>query len=145
MVIRTVTAEYSTLGENIIVCRLFENALVDTTEIKENYEATMKCADGKPYVALVDARCHVTVTREARELAIQPEFSNLQIAQAIVTHSLANRIVANFIIKFHKRMVPTKLFPDTKVALEWLKEKLAERGLGQGKDPRSGVNLNTEL
>ncbi|HWY37470.1 MAG TPA: hypothetical protein VNY73_02855 [Bacteroidia bacterium] len=127
--IRTTTAEYSILEKQIILCRMLENAHVDLPEVKENFEATMKLADGKPYAALLDARVTATVTKEAMEEVAKPEYCRLLVANAIVINSLANRLIGNFIIKFYKPPSPTKLFSDHEAARTWLRGKL-ERKMG---------------
>jgi hypothetical protein len=134
MTINTTTAEYSILENQIIFCKLLKDAHVDIQEVNENFEATMKLADGKPYAALLDARTDTTVTKEARELAMSPEYGKLLVAHAIVTHSLANRLIASFMIRFDKPRAPTKLFSNDSDALAWLKERLKEADLKEKKN-----------
>ncbi len=122
--IRTRTAEYSLLADNIILCRILENVNIQPADIKENLGVTLQLADGKPYVALVDGRGESTITREARELAAKPESYLLQLASAIVVNTTSSRLIVNFIIKFYKPPVPTKLFSDIDLALIWLKTRL---------------------
>ncbi len=124
--ILTHTAEYSLLSEGLILCRILEKVTIQPADIKENLEATLKLAAGKPYVALVDGRSECNVTREARELASRPESYELQLASAIVVTSVSNRLMGNFIIRFHKPPVPTKLFSDPDSALTWLKTYLKQ-------------------
>lgn len=131
----TRTAEYSLLEEGIILCRILEKANIQPADIKENLEATHKLAGGKPYVALVDGRRECSVTREARELGARPESYQLQIAAALVVTSVSNRLIGNFIIRFYKPPVPTRLFGDMDSALDWLKScmkqnKAKENGKG---------------
>lgn len=106
---------------------MLKNAHVDIPEVKENFEAVMKLVEGNPYAALTDVRTTISITKEAREFAARPEYFHLQVAHAIVINSLPNRLLANFIIKFHKPASPTKLFSDFKAAHAWLKERLNEQ------------------
>ncbi|HWY33417.1 MAG TPA: hypothetical protein VNX68_02145 [Nitrosopumilaceae archaeon] len=117
----------------MILGKLFENAHVDLPEAKENFDAVMKLVNEKPYMAIFDARTTVTVTKEAMEFGAKPEQCRLLIAHAIIINSLPNRILGNFIIKFHKPSAPTKLFSNIEPARTWLKEKLREKEKYAGK------------
>jgi hypothetical protein len=125
-VIKTKTAEFSLPEENLILCRMLEDADVDVPAVDENFEATMKIANEQRYAVLVDGRATVQISKEAMERAARPEHHRLLIAQAIVVNSLANRLIGNFIIKFHKPGAPTRLFSNTEQAWSWLKERLVE-------------------
>jgi len=50
-------------------------------------------------------------------------------AKAIIVNSMANRIVGNFIIKFHKPIAKTRLFSDEETALAWLREQKRNFGI----------------
>ncbi|MGZ3885614.1 MAG: DUF7793 family protein [Bacteroidia bacterium] len=41
-------------------------------------------------------------------------------ADALITDSLAMRLIANSYIKFNRPEVPTRMFSDEKKAIEWL-------------------------
>ncbi|HEV7230099.1 MAG TPA: hypothetical protein VGO45_02155 [Bacteroidia bacterium] len=122
----TKTAAYSFLEEGLLVCRMLENAEVNAEEVDENFELTMKLANGKRYVVLVDARTTVHMSKEGMERANRPETYKYLIAQAIVVDSLPNRLVGNFIIKFHKPTSPTRLFSTMESATIWLRKCLQE-------------------
>src|ERR1700748_3037493 len=122
------TAIYSMLEPDILFVEMKEDAVVDVAEVKENYEAAMKMTNGNRYASLVDARAFATITIEAREYSARPEIYTNVIAQAIVITSLANRLLANFLIQFYKKnkSVEMKMFNDCDTALTWLKGKIAE-------------------
>jgi hypothetical protein len=105
-----------------------EGAVVDILESDENYVAAMQLTKGNRYGALIDARHYVTLTNEAREHSSNPRFQTHVIAQAVIITSLATRLLANFLIQFHKknRNAEMKLFNGYDAALNWLKEKMAE-------------------
>jgi len=83
-------------------------------------------------VSFVDARNYATITDEARNFSTQPFVYASVIAQAIVVSSLASRLIANFLITFHKKNkdVEMQLFNDYNKALNWLKQKLVEDKAG---------------
>jgi hypothetical protein len=116
----TKTAAYSFIQDGLFMCRMLENADVGGAEVDENFEAIMKLANGKRYAVLVDARATAHLSREGRERASLPRSYTDLIAQAIVVDSLPNRLVANFIIKFHKPTSPTRMFSTIQSAKTWL-------------------------
>jgi hypothetical protein len=120
--ILTSTAEYTVIEEPIYLCRMLEGAEVDVKESDENFMAMIEISESQPYAVLVDARVPTTITKEAREKSGMGEQKKNLIAMAIVVTSLANRIVGNFIIRFHALDIPTKLFSDYDEALNWLRE-----------------------
>jgi hypothetical protein len=127
-VIDTQTATLSMLEKDILFVIMKEGAVVDILESDENYVAAMQLTKGNRYGALIDARHYVTLTNEAREHSSNPRFQTHVIAQAVIITSLATRLLANFLIQFHKknRNAEMKLFNGYDAALNWLKEKMAE-------------------
>ena len=126
--LQTKTATFSMLEKDVLLVVMKEDAVVAFDEAKENYEAAMQFTRGGKYVVLVDGRADATVTEEGREFSTRPETYKNVIAQAIVIESLANRLLANFLIMLHKRNknAEMRLFNDYDAALAWLKEKLEE-------------------
>lgn len=122
------TAIFSMIEKNILHVAIKENALIDVPEADENYEITMQITEGKRYAVLVGAYEFATITPEATKHAAQAVFYRNVIAQAIVVKSLANGLVANFVIQFNKRTqtIDTKLFNDNESALAWLRTKIKE-------------------
>jgi len=122
------TATFSMLEQDILFVVMKEDAVVDIPEAKENQEIATHLTNGNRYASLVDARAFATITSEAKEYSARPEAYVNVVAQAIIVSSLANRLIATFLIRFHKKNknVEMKLFNDYDVALDWLKEKLAE-------------------
>lgn len=113
------------LRENgIVFFKLKEDAVVDLEEAKEIYNITMALTRGEKYSSLVDARATISLSKEAREWSAKPELHINLIAQAIIVSSLANRIIANFIIKFNRAKAPMRLFSTEEKALEWLNDQI---------------------
>jgi len=119
--ISTRCATLSMLEEGILHVRLVEDSEISLEDSKAMFMASMEITEGKKFVTLIDARAKVVVSKESREWGSKPEAQKNMIAQAIVVDSLANRIVGNFIIKFHKPIAKTRLFSDEKSALAWLR------------------------
>ena len=58
--------------------------------------------------------------KEARELFASKESAENQLAKAIVINSLAQKLMANFFIRFNKPPEPVKVFGKEEEALAWL-------------------------
>ncbi|MGZ3883709.1 MAG: DUF7793 family protein [Bacteroidia bacterium] len=134
--IQTRTSEYSVIEKPVFLCRLLPDTEVDVEDVDKNTDAVMEMAGGERYAVLVDARVPVQITAKAMEHAQQPRSYINLIAQAILVNSLANRLIGNFIIKFHRPASPTRLFSDYDAALNWLKEQVA-KDKGPEKDRQS--------
>jgi hypothetical protein len=131
------TASITALDHSIILYQLKEGSVIELEDSIAMYEETKRISGGKKYASLVDARATTTLTKEAREWSAKPEIQKNLIAQAIVVTSLANRLVGNFIITFHKPKAPTKLFSSMEKAKEWLIEKI--KGSSEKKKSSSSV------
>lgn len=74
---------------------------------------------------LVDMRLIKSQTRDARAFYAGQEASQYPNAVALLIGSRISMVIANFFLSVTKSTVPTKLFTDEAVAIEWLKEFLA--------------------
>jgi hypothetical protein len=57
---------------------------------------------------------------EARAYASTKESALYRSAEALVIYSLAQKLVANFYLRFNKPIVPTRFFQDEEEAIKWL-------------------------
>ncbi len=119
----TKAATFSLMEDGILLISLLEGAEIELEESKLMQSTSLQITKGKKFVALVDARARVNVSKESREWGSTPEAQVNMLAQAIIVNSLPNRIVGNFIIKFHNPSAKTKLFSDEESALAWLREQ----------------------
>jgi hypothetical protein len=92
----------------------------EAIEIAESIE---KICGGKAHCILTDTLGVVgQVEPLAREiLSSHAGFSKIRKAEAFVVESLANRLVANFYIRFNRPNNPTKIFNKFEKALDWLR------------------------
>jgi hypothetical protein len=131
--ITTEIAELFYVEEDIFCTRLKEGAEIDIFRAKENFVASQQITQGKRYAAFSDARGFMSITKEAMAFGSAKECNDPIIAHAILVNSLPNRLMGNFIIKFHRPPAPTRLFTDEQEALTWLREKLKEYKKAQKK------------
>jgi hypothetical protein len=126
--IRSRIAELSFSDEGILHVRLLEGMEIDLENAMENFEISKQLTKGKRYAAFTDARATLTITKEAMAFGSGKVANENLIAQAILIQSLANRILGNFMIKFHKPLAPTRLFSKEEEAMDWLRAQVdAER------------------
>lgn len=119
----TKCASFSIVEDGILFIKLFEDSEIDLFESKLMQKKSLEITSDKKFVALIDARAKLSVTKESREWGSTPEAQKNMLAQAILVNSLANKLVGNFIIKFHKPPAKTALFTEEKYALNWLREQ----------------------
>lgn len=121
--VSTKCAQLTLIEEGILRVTLFQKAEIGLEESKAMQKASAEITRGEKYTALIDARVQVTLSSEAREWGSSVESLKDTIAQAILVESLANKLIGNFIIQFHKPIAKTRLFSDENLAIEWLREQ----------------------
>jgi hypothetical protein len=112
------------LAKNIYKLKLQSNIELDANDAIEIRSNFLSLSNGKKWGVLVDAENFFSTTSEFRQLSASKEYTDLRLALAIVTNSMATKIIGNFFIKVNKPASPTKLFSNEKQAFEWLKRLL---------------------
>jgi hypothetical protein len=104
------------------VLRIYIKAgeIFNLDDAKELIAAGKELGRGKPVRNLIVLGEHATADPEAREYAATKEAAKYRRADAFVIKSLAQRIVANFYLKFNKPFTPTKVFSSEDCAEAWL-------------------------
>ena len=124
-VINTRTAKISFISDEILRVDVLQDTEVEEEDARENYLACKKLAGEKKIAILIDSRVRTTATKEARDFSSSPLVSNTVIARAILTNSMAVKLLGNFYIRFHKPISPTQLFSEEKEAIQWLQTQLS--------------------
>jgi len=95
---------------------------IDFDEIKQQVDACYIITEGKATPVLIDVRNgRKNLSLEARTYAGKNNpYRHLKLAEALLIKSLAQRIMANFFIKFGKHHHPSKVFTREEVAIKWL-------------------------
>lgn len=115
--------EITSSGNSILRIKIFNEAEIGLADAEIMHENLHKLSGGNKFYVLLVTEGQFTSTPEARALVGGKEYSSSRIASAFVVNSIANRLVGNFFIQFHKPVNPTKLFSDEVSAMEWLKEQ----------------------
>jgi hypothetical protein len=125
---KKITTEIAELyfEDDILYTRILEGVDITLERAKANFEAAKTLGLPKRYAALSDGVAFANITKEAIAYGGTDEVNDPLIAHAILVKLLANRLIGNFIIKFHKPSAPTCLFTDQEEALKWLRGKLKE-------------------
>jgi hypothetical protein len=112
--------EIFVLAPNIFKLKPTKGIELDVQDGYDMRSVFISLSDGSTFAVLTDASNFFSTTSELRQLLASKEFTDLRFATAIVTQSMANKIIGNFFIKVNKPASPTKLFSSEELALEWL-------------------------
>ena len=107
--------------EGILILKPAEGAELDLDEVKICFEAYKSLGIGphNKVLELIDAR-DGSMTSEGRTYAAEVG-KDYFIAAAIISDSLAVRLVVNFFNTFYKNTVPFKMFANEEDARKWLR------------------------
>jgi hypothetical protein len=112
------------LSKNLYKLKPRENVELDLQDGIEMRNIFLALSNGSKWAVLIDGANFFSTTSELRQLSANEEYTKLRLALAIVTKSMATKIIGNFFIKVNKPASPTKLFSEEKPAIEWLKQLL---------------------
>jgi hypothetical protein len=107
--------------ERILIVKPIPNVDLDLEEVKlcfEIYES-LGVGPNNKLLQIIDTR-DGSMSSDARAYAAE-HIKNYFIASAIISDSLAVRIIVNFFNTFYKPNVPFKMFSNEVEAREWLK------------------------
>lgn len=90
------------------------STLVDLTA------AIGQIGSGRKLKVIIDIRSFNIISEEAKKYSATAQGQIYTKANAIVIHSLAARLGANFFIRFNKPVTPTRVFNSVEDAEKWL-------------------------
>jgi hypothetical protein len=124
MKVKTSTATIQKIEGGIIEV-IFDNDIIETLEtVKENFEVSIKLADDKEYLLLVNTSKIIFADNEAREFAANSDIAKKYLKKvAINSNSYVGTAVANLFLKVNRPPYPFKVFHSWVKAVEWLKKK----------------------
>jgi hypothetical protein len=107
--------------EGILILKPSHGAEMDLEEVKACFEAYKALGIGpnNKVLEIIDVQ-DSTMTDDARVFAAE-NGSDYFIAAAIISNSLAIRIMVNFFNVFYKQLVPFKMFSNEEAARNWLR------------------------
>jgi hypothetical protein len=114
---------------NIMFIDYKEGTEITVEIMKQMMQDMIELSKGKKFAVFSDLTKNISSTAEARIYGAKNEFTSYTVANAVITNSLAIKIMVNFFITFNKPEKPTRLFKDRKGAVDWLKTYLKSEGL----------------
>ena len=108
-------------NDGIVQINFGDNIELDGDKTKEIVNTIGILTEGKKALILDIAGENTTAGAEARSYSASVEGNRFTIADAFVVNSLAQKLIVNFYLNFHKPVVPTKAFDGVDKAIEWLK------------------------
>ncbi len=84
------------------------------------FEAASSLAKGKPFANLFSTQKLLIPSNEVRDFTASEERNKIVLADAFVIHSLPQKLVGNFYLKFNRPPKPTRLFTNQQEAIKWL-------------------------
>lgn len=106
--------------DGIVHYRMKANCLILLPDILQHYEIFKKKYEGQKFLNLYEFEENAEVDDNVRKWASDPSGNNFTIADAFVIQSMAQKMIGNFYLTFHKPVKPTKLFNNVEDALKWL-------------------------
>lgn len=85
------------------------------------FEIYNKICAGEKKAFMFSASEYVTVTKDARENAVKMAENIPALANAVIAHSIAYKLIANFYFIVNKPTRPFRIFNDEEKAVEWLR------------------------
>lgn len=114
---------YLLMENNILKITIFGPNVFDLEDTIKMVETTGTIADGRKFRLLINASEDIQPTPEAQKYSSSAEGSKYKIADAFLVANVAQQIIANFIVRFHHPVVPTKVFNSEEKAIKWLLEQ----------------------
>lgn len=109
------------LENNIYRLLIREDADIELQDAIDLIRIGTEMTRGMRVVAVVDAKRNFTISGEARKYFAENTVRQQFAATAIITGSLAQRLIINFFINMNRPEVPTRLFRNETDAMAWLK------------------------
>jgi hypothetical protein len=108
-------------SDHVLYVKVKRDCHLKITDIEEVEKTMEQYHSGSKFLNLFDFGPFSDLDEDVRKWASDSKGNSRTLADAIVFHSLPQRIIANFYLKMNKPPKPTKTFSDTGSALIWLK------------------------
>lgn len=107
------------------ICEIIfkDHVRIELQDMVESFDLVNSFTNHKPVKKLVITGERTEISKEARLFGHEAslKIKHNIIAEAIIVHSLYQKMVINFYSKFIKDNYPTQFFVDTAKAMDWLK------------------------
>jgi hypothetical protein len=106
--------------DGILQINVKDNVYFEEKDVVDLINAAETIGGGKKFLNLIRVGKGVILDSKGRILSSSIEGCKYKLADAFVINSLAQQLIANFIIKFERPPVPTSFFKDEESAVKWL-------------------------
>ena len=118
--VETSATEISICSDGVIRIMYKKNKEIDPSVLKDLIENYNKLVEGKKYPCMHYTEDNsVTFSNDVRDYFKQNERSFPKICDAFIVKSLAQKLLANFYLKFNKPVHPSKVFNSVYEAKTW--------------------------
>jgi hypothetical protein len=114
---------YQFRDDGIVLISIKDGVHVELEDSLAEYDVLIEKKEYLPLRVLIRSGDDTTVSKEVRDYANSAEARSLMNAQALVVNTLAQKIMANFILNFYKVPVKIKLFTNELDAINWLEQQ----------------------
>lgn len=107
-------------SEDVLFIDIEKNKSFEKRDFVELKMAARKLGSGQRFYNLINVGEFTLPNKEAREFSSSQNGCQFKIADAFVVKTLAQRIMANMMIKLNTPPIPTKVFSNIKDAENWI-------------------------
>ena len=118
--VKTRTAEMWKDAGGIFWVRILPVVEIDEEDIVDNLLVMRNITGGTPHLKIVDARTKWKMTPAAESIFRQADTPEKTIARAVLTSSVADKLIQTVLAKLFKPSVPLRFFTNEEDAVRWL-------------------------
>ncbi|MGL5888739.1 MAG: hypothetical protein ACRC3B_02570 [Bacteroidia bacterium] len=128
--IKTETALISYDPETRIVqMTAYPGTTFDATHAIDNRTAALELAGWERCGLIFESEGDIITTPAMRQVSASAQYNSHYIAVALVSPSVAMKILGNFYMRINRPVVPTRFFSQHNIAAEWLKQEITKDNL----------------
>ena len=117
--------EVTLISHNILHLRIFVNLHFEVEDILESFELINRLRGDRKFGNIVESGKNTSYGPGVHEIGAKPEMNVFTLAEAIIVHSLPQKLIGNFYMQLMgKSKIPTKMFSDFPSACSWLARTL---------------------
>jgi hypothetical protein len=101
----------------------------DAHHALDNRTAALELAGWERCGLIFESDTDIVTTPEMRQVSASEQYNSHYIAVALVSPSLAMKILGNFYMRINRPTVPTRFFSQQDIAVEWMRKEIAKDSL----------------
>lgn len=117
--VRTSKSSIHLLTNGVVVIEVDNNVVIEVEDVKDIVKSQGELTGKKKHPVVTVPSEYTSVTKEARHFMSGKEAAKYTLVDGFVIRALAQKILANFYMRFQKPVVPTKIFRTKEEAVEW--------------------------